>query len=111
MTFDYLFSNFCWQQPDVTCVSDNTERLYENMREARIRLEEQRGHRTVGTSPPCTEIADVLAGTGKAILSGGAASVATSQDRTTLATWGGSSSTESSSGSNSIDGPAEDGIS
>ncbi|THD24745.1 hypothetical protein D915_004584 [Fasciola hepatica] len=106
-TLDKLDS-VTFQQPEVTCVSDNTERLYENMREARIRLEEQRSHRTVGTSAPCTEIAAVLAGTGKAILSGGAASVATSQDRTTLATWGGSSSTGSSSASNSIDGPDEE---
>uniref|UniRef100_A0A183B2T1 Cytospin-A n=1 Tax=Echinostoma caproni TaxID=27848 RepID=A0A183B2T1_9TREM len=98
-----------FQQPEGTCINDNTERLYENMREARIRLEEQRGNRSVGGNVPVAGIAAVLSATGKAMLSGGgAASVATSQDRTTLATWGGSSSTGSSTTSNSIDGTAEE---
>nr|CAH8846525.1 unnamed protein product [Trichobilharzia regenti] len=79
-----------FQQSGVNC-SDNTERLYANMREARIKIEEQRNLHD-------RELLNISNGTNsgsqKPLLqrvSCSGASVATSQDRTTLATWGGSS--------------------
>ncbi|CAH8846946.1 unnamed protein product [Trichobilharzia szidati] len=78
-----------FQQSGVNC-SDNTERLYANMREARIKIEEQRNLHD-------RELLNISNGTNSGSqkpvqrVSCSGASVATSQDRTTLATWGGSS--------------------
>ncbi|KAH8877313.1 hypothetical protein KSF78_0005179 [Schistosoma japonicum] len=95
-----------FQQPEVTCI-DNTERLYVNMREARIQIEEQRDRHDHSTS---TKINSVNSNAQKQLqhVSCSGASVATSQDRTTLATWGGSSpvpscSSEASEESDEVD--------
>ncbi|KAF8561296.1 hypothetical protein P879_10303 [Paragonimus westermani] len=101
-----------FQQPEATCISDNTERLYENMREARMRLEEQRVRSTHLTSAAPERLTNGLSEGVKntafvTCSGGGGASVATSQDRTTLATWGGSSPVPSSSRSPSSGLPEE----
>ncbi|KAF6779006.1 hypothetical protein AHF37_01803 [Paragonimus kellicotti] len=101
-----------FQQPEATCISDNTERLYENMREARMRLEEQRVRSSHLTSAAPERLTNGLSDGVKntafvACSGGGGASVATSQDRTTLATWGGSSPVPSSSRSPSSGLPEE----
>ncbi|KAF7258834.1 hypothetical protein EG68_03675, partial [Paragonimus skrjabini miyazakii] len=101
-----------FQQPEATCISDNTERLYENMREARMLLEEQRVRSAHLTSAAPERLTNGLSEGVKntafvACSGGGGASVATSQDRTTLATWGGSSPVPSSSRSPSSGLPEE----
>ncbi|KAK4471746.1 hypothetical protein MN116_005145 [Schistosoma mekongi] len=98
-----------FQQPEVTCI-DNTERLYVNMREARIQIEEQRNRHDRTTS---TKINSVNSNAQKQLqhVSCSGASVATSQDRTTLATWGGSSPVPSCSSEASEESDEEDGAS
>ncbi|GAA54156.1 hypothetical protein CLF_112425 [Clonorchis sinensis] len=68
-----------FQQPEVT---DNTELLYENIREARIRLEAERSKASpaVNGAETTKHLASAAVGTSRA-------SVATSHDLTTLATW------------------------
>ncbi|CAL8087414.1 unnamed protein product [Calicophoron daubneyi] len=85
--------------------NSNTEKLYENILEARIRREEQRrqGSTTAGVQNGILENDKSLQHAGYV----GGTSVATSQDRTTLATWGGSSPIASGSTSRSSC-PAED---
>ncbi|OON16920.1 hypothetical protein X801_07252, partial [Opisthorchis viverrini] len=78
-----------FQQPEVT---DNTELLYENIREARIRLEAERGK-----SSPAVDGAETTKHLISAAVGTGRASIAASHDLTTLATWGGSSLVASSS--------------
>ncbi|TGZ71045.1 hypothetical protein CRM22_002861, partial [Opisthorchis felineus] len=78
-----------FQQPEVT---DNTALLYENIREARIRLEAERGK-----ASPAVDGAETTKHSVSAAVGAGRASVATSHDLTTLATWGGSSPVASSS--------------
>lgn len=108
-TFIEKIGSDSFHPPKTTCMN-NTERLYENIREARIRREEQR-------SQPCRTNDMVIANglslenpKGQTISCGGA-SVATSQDRTTLATWGGSSPIPSSSSNASDSVEEEDGVS
>uniref|UniRef100_A0A3Q0KLK8 GRIP domain-containing protein n=1 Tax=Schistosoma mansoni TaxID=6183 RepID=A0A3Q0KLK8_SCHMA len=98
-----------FQQPEVTCI-DNTERLYVNMREARIQIEEQRNRYDRITS---TGINNTNSSAQKPLqhVSCSGASVATSQDRTTLATWGGSSPVPSCSSEASEASDEGDGVS
>ncbi|CAH8523345.1 unnamed protein product [Heterobilharzia americana] len=95
-----------FQQPEVIC-SDNTERLYVNMREARIQIEEQRDLHDRGTSAILNHVNSGTQKSSQHVNCSGA-SVATSQDRTTLATWGGSSPVPSCSSEASDNG---DGVS
>ncbi|CAH8496500.1 unnamed protein product [Schistosoma turkestanicum] len=98
-----------FQQPEVTCI-DNTERLYVNMREARIQIEEQRNRQDRSTS---TIVSSISSSAQKPLqhVSCSGASVATSQDRTTLATWGGSSPVPSCSSEASEASDEGDGVS
>ncbi|CAH8537611.1 unnamed protein product [Schistosoma guineensis] len=98
-----------FQQPEVTCI-DNTERLYVNMREARIQIEEQRNRYDRSTSNGINNTNSTAQKPLQHVSCSGA-SVATSQDRTTLATWGGSSPVPSCSSEASEASDEGDGVS
>ncbi|CAH8541936.1 unnamed protein product [Schistosoma margrebowiei] len=98
-----------FQQPEVTCI-DNTERLYVNMREARIQIEEQRNRYDRSTSNGINNTNSTAQKSLQHVSCSGA-SVATSQDRTTLATWGGSSPVPSCSSEASEASDEGDGVS
>ncbi|VDP08844.1 unnamed protein product [Schistosoma margrebowiei] len=84
--------------------------MYVNMREARIQIEEQRNRYDRSTSNGINNTNSTAQKSLQHVSCSGA-SVATSQDRTTLATWGGSSPVPSCSSEASEASDEGDGVS